>query len=95
MARGRSLKLNKKRLDYKKQVDLNFASRTEGAIITATEFNPKHHVGLVAGLSSTVVGAASLFKVSLLTELRMWYLIQKQQSVSSFPSLFMYSCYTS
>lgn len=59
------MKLDKKRLDYKKQADLNSASHTEGAIITATEFNPKHHVALVAGLSSTVVGAASLFKVRL------------------------------
>lgn len=63
MAHGRSLKLAKKRLACKRQVDLNFASRTEGAIITATEFNTKHHVGLVAGFSSAVVGAASLFKV--------------------------------
>lgn len=63
LAHGRSVKLDKKRIDFKRQVDLNYASRTEGAIISATEFNPKHHMGLVAGFSNTVVGAASLFKV--------------------------------
>ncbi|MPC38383.1 U3 small nucleolar RNA-associated protein 18 [Portunus trituberculatus] len=62
LARGKSAKLDKKRLDFKKQVDLNHASRTEGAIIAATEFNPKYNMALVAGFSSTVVGAASLFK---------------------------------
>ena len=44
-------------------MDLNHASRTEGAIIASIEFNPKYHMALVAGFSSTVVGAASLFKV--------------------------------
>ncbi|KAK8387960.1 hypothetical protein O3P69_020101 [Scylla paramamosain] len=63
LARGTSAKLDKKRIDFKKQVDLNHASHTEGAIITATEFNPKYHMALVAGFSSSVVGAASLFKV--------------------------------
>lgn len=87
MAHGRSLKLTKKRLDYKKQVDLNFASRTEGAIITATEFNPRHHVGLVAGFSSTVVGAASLFKVNFHVSESM-FLVHIKHCVSPFVSSF-------
>ncbi|KAG0727406.1 U3 small nucleolar RNA-associated protein 18 [Chionoecetes opilio] len=62
LAHGRSVKLDKKRLDFKKQLDLNYASRTEGSIISAAEFNPKHHVALVAGFSGDVVGAVSLFK---------------------------------
>lgn len=63
LAHGTSLKLDKRRIRFRRQMDINYASRTEGAIITAVEFNPKYHMALVTGFLRSVVGAASLFKV--------------------------------
>lgn len=46
-------------LDFRKLRDMNQESRSEGAVIRATEFHPTSTVGLVAGLN----GTASLFQV--------------------------------
>ncbi|XP_053631136.1 U3 small nucleolar RNA-associated protein 18 homolog isoform X2 [Cherax quadricarinatus] len=58
-----SVNLPKIWLEYKKLPHLNSSSRSEGAIIKAVEFNPHFQVGLVAGFSGSVIGAATLFQV--------------------------------
>ncbi|XP_045592032.2 U3 small nucleolar RNA-associated protein 18 homolog [Procambarus clarkii] len=63
LSEASSVNLNKKWLEYKKVHSVNHASRSEGTVIKAAEFNPHFQVGLVAGFSNNDLGAATLFQV--------------------------------